>query len=129
MYGLFVEHTQEYQTLWNGNAGRVYFYQSEMPYDPPSSEAWRNGTRDGFASYKVGDKVTSHEAWGLGVYHAFRKAPIVVDNAVETPTGPGIQMHHLLTFRLASRMPGGGFRHVINGTGDEVITRQKSLVK
>ena len=23
MYGLFVEHTQEYQTLWNGNGGRV----------------------------------------------------------------------------------------------------------
>jgi hypothetical protein len=32
---LFTEHFQEYQTLWNGNNGRVYFYQSEMPYDPP----------------------------------------------------------------------------------------------
>ena len=37
VYGLFVEHCQEYQTLWNGDGGRVYFYQSEMPYDPPSS--------------------------------------------------------------------------------------------
>ncbi len=32
-YGLAVEHTQEYQTIWNGEGGRVYFYQSEIPYD------------------------------------------------------------------------------------------------
>lgn len=28
MYGLFVEHFQEYQTIWNGNGGKLYFYQS-----------------------------------------------------------------------------------------------------
>src|SRR6202000_534225 len=28
-YGLFVEHFQEFQTLWNGENGRTYFYQSE----------------------------------------------------------------------------------------------------
>ena len=39
-YGLFVEHHENYQTLWNGNGGRVYFYQSELPYDPPSQSAW-----------------------------------------------------------------------------------------
>ena len=39
-YGLFVEHCQEYQTIWNGNGGRMYLYQSEMPYDPPSQAAW-----------------------------------------------------------------------------------------
>jgi hypothetical protein len=31
MYGLFVEHHEQYQTLWNGNWGRLYFYQSELP--------------------------------------------------------------------------------------------------
>jgi hypothetical protein len=36
-YGLFVEHYQEFQTIWNGNGGRVYFYQCEMPYAPPDS--------------------------------------------------------------------------------------------
>ena len=35
IYGLFNEHHEQYQTLWNGNGGRVYFYQSEMPYDVP----------------------------------------------------------------------------------------------
>ena len=35
IYGLFNEHHEEYQTIWNGNGGRVYMYQSEMPYDVP----------------------------------------------------------------------------------------------
>ena len=34
MYGLFVEHYQKYQTIWNGNGGRTYFYQNEMPVRP-----------------------------------------------------------------------------------------------
>ncbi len=75
LYGLFVEHCQEYQTIWNGNGGRVYFYQSEMPYDPPSQVAWSHGGVRGYASYKVGDAVTTHEAWGLGVYCLFLRAP------------------------------------------------------
>ena len=63
-YGLFVEHCQEYQTIWNGNGGRVYFYQSEMPYDPPSQQAWSHGGVRGYASYKVGDG--GHDAPSLG---------------------------------------------------------------
>lgn len=27
LYGLFNEHHNEYQTVWNGNGGRLYFYQ------------------------------------------------------------------------------------------------------
>ena len=40
IYGLFSEHFQEYQTVWNGDGGRLYFYQSEMPYDPFSQTEW-----------------------------------------------------------------------------------------
>ena len=127
IYGLFVEHTQEYQTLWNGNHGRVYFYQSEMPYDPPSQEAWRHGSVNGYASYKVSDGVTHHEAWGLGVYCVFYAAPVVADNAIETPVTPGVKMRHLVTIRLSGR-PNSGIRHVINGTGASVITSQKATV-
>ena len=47
MYGLFVEHYQKYQTIWNGNGGRTYFYQNEMPYDPPNQAAWMNGAHPG----------------------------------------------------------------------------------
>jgi len=116
LYGLFVEHCQQYQTLWNGNGGRVYFYQSEMPYDPPSQEDWCCGESNGYASYKVADSVRTHEAWGLGVYCAFRTGPVVADNAIETPTASAIKMHHMITVRMGWR-DAGAILHVINGTG------------
>ena len=90
IYGLFNEHHQKYQTLWNGNWGRVYFYQSEPPYDPPSQGAWSEAAGvNGYASYKVADTVTSHQAYGLGIYAVFINtggAIISCFNAIETPT-------------------------------------------
>ena len=128
IYGLFVEHCQEYQTVWNGNGGRVYFYQSELPYDPPSQDAWRHGTVNGYASYKVGDTVTTHEAWGLGVYHVFRRPGILCESAIETPTAPGIKVHHMLTFRLGGGQQGTGINHVINEMGSSTMSTQKPIV-
>ena len=127
IYGLLVEHNQEYQTLWNGNGGRVYLYQSEIPYDPPSQSAWMNGATRGFASYKVSDTVTTHEAWGLGVYCVFRKSPVIVDNAIETPDVPGVKIHHMVTLRLNPNN-GSGIAHVINGRGDPVIETRMARV-
>jgi hypothetical protein len=127
LYGLFVEHCQGYQTVWNGNGGRVYFYQSEMPYDPPDQAAWRQGDVNGFASYKVADQVKTHEAWGLGVYSVFHASDIVADNAIETPTAPGVRMHHMVTLRLGWRRD-SGIRHILNGTGGSVITNRKATL-
>jgi len=127
LYGLFVEHTQEYQTIWNGNGGRVYFYQSELPYDPPSAEAWKHGDVTGFASYKVADTVTTHEAWGLGIYCVFYAAPVVAENAIETPSAPGVKLHHMVTIRLSGQR-NSGINHVINGQGAPVITNRKAIV-
>jgi len=94
IYGLFNEHNQEYQTLWNGNGGQVYFYQSEMPYDPPAADAWQHDGINGYASYKVADHVKTHEAWGLGIYNVFYQAPVIVDNAIETPAELEDYIHH-----------------------------------
>ena len=127
LYGLFVEHCQGYQTAWNGNGGRVYFYQSEMPYDPPDQTAWRHGDVNGYASYKVSDQVTTHEAWGLGVYSVFRTGQIVADNAIETPIVPGVRMHHLVTLRLGWQR-NSGIRHILNGTGDSVISNRQAVL-
>jgi hypothetical protein len=126
-YGLFVEHCQQYQTVWNGNGGRVYFYQSEMPYDPPAIAAWEHGGVNGYASYKVGDAVTRHEAWGLGVYCVFYRAPIVANTAIEVPPAPGIRMHHMVTIRLNGR-PGSGIKHVINDSGKAVISEHDTTL-
>jgi hypothetical protein len=127
IYGLAVEHCQGFQTLWNGDGGRVYFYQSELPYDPPSQQAWSRANVRGYASYKVAGAVTTHEAWGLGVYCVFYAAPVIGENAIETPTGPGIKMHHLVTLRFGGK-PSSGIAHVINGNGDSVITTKEAKV-
>src|SRR6201999_2023262 len=90
MYGLAAEHYQQYQVQWNANGGRTYFYQSEMPYDPPSNSAWRSGA-NGYASYKVADSVTSHQAYGLGVYCLFStNQSVVADRAIEVPSTSGV---------------------------------------
>ena len=112
IYGLFVEHTQEYQTLWYGENGRVYFYQCEMPYDPPNQEAWMRGDIKGYPGYKVDDSVQTHEAWGIGVYCVLHNKSIAAENGIEAPSKPGIKMHHLLTINL-----GGNINHVISGVG------------
>jgi hypothetical protein len=125
VYGLFVEHFEEYQTLWNGNGGAVYFYQSEMPYDPPSQSAWMEPSgANGYASYKVADGVTSHTAQGLGVYSVFSN-DVSADNAIEAPTVAGVSMHHMVTVSLAS----GSIQHIIDGTGGTVAQGGSMVAK
>ncbi len=112
-YGLFVEHHQQYQTLWNGNGGATYFYQSELPYDPPNQAAWEESpTQPGYPSYKVADTVTTHTAEGLGVYAVFDSGSVSEFNAFETPTAPGVALHHMVTVSIR-----GTITHIINGTG------------
>jgi hypothetical protein len=114
-YGLFVEHYQEYNTLWNGERGRTIFYQNELPYDPPNQAAWNHDGIRGWAAYKVADNVTQHEAWGLGSYCVFTSdASITSDNGFEVPRTPGVRMHSLLTVSLGGV---GTYEHVINGVG------------
>ncbi|HWE86102.1 MAG TPA: hypothetical protein VG267_14250 [Terracidiphilus sp.] len=115
-YGLFVEHHQQYQVLWNGNAGRTYFYQSEIPYDPPTQAVFTSAPGvNGWASYKVADSVTTHEAWGLGVYSVFRHPDVSLTRAIEVPVKPGIRFHHMITIALDNL---GEITHVVNDTGD-----------
>ncbi len=39
-YGLFIEHFQKSEVIWNGNHGTDVFLKNEMPFDPPSQAAW-----------------------------------------------------------------------------------------
>ncbi|HEX7056475.1 MAG TPA: discoidin domain-containing protein [Bacilli bacterium] len=121
IYGLFNEHHEEFQTLWNGNGGRLYFYQSELPYDVPNQSAWmsHNGTVNGYASYKVADSVSTHEAWGLGVYSYFRDSAAKLNSAIEVPDVQGVKIHHMTTIWL-SGTAGSEITHVINNIGNRV---------
>lgn len=115
MYGLFVEHYQKHQTVWNGNRGRTYFYQNEMPYDPPNQASWMNGTTQGYAAYKVADSVTSHQAYGLGSYCYFNVNPgVTAEHAIEAPDRPDVRFRSMVTVSLGGT---GTIRHVVNDRG------------
>ena len=117
-YGLAVEHYQAVQTQWNGNGGADYFYQSEMPYDPPSQSAWMDGSSDGYPSIAVSNSVTSFQGYGLGVYCFFNVNPSEISaNALTSPTTSGVQWHDLVTVSLGGT---GTIQHIINGTGGTV---------
>ena len=114
-YGLFVEHHQRFQVLWNGNGGRTYFYQSEIPYDPPDQPSFTSAPRtNGWASYKVADNVTTHEAWGLGIYSVFRHPNVTLTRAIEVPVTPGVRFHHMITVALDNL---GEISNVIDNKG------------
>jgi hypothetical protein len=116
IYGLFVEHHQQFQVLWKGNGGRTYFYQSEIPYDPPNQASYTSAPGvNGWASYKVADGVTTHEAWGLGVYSVFIYPDVRLTRAIETPTSPEIRFHDMITVALGDH---GAISHVIADTGE-----------
>jgi len=119
--GLFVEHFQKHNTLWNGEGGRVYFYQNELPYEPSTQEEWMtpDGTK-GWAGYKVSDLVRDHELIGGGVYCYNRNNPSVeTENGFEAPVTPGVKLMHIMTRNLSGP---GIVNNVINGNGGQVDT-------
>ena len=118
MYGLAVEHYQAVQTQWNGNGGADYFYQSEMPYDPPNESSWMDGSSDGYPSINVASSVSSFKGYGLGVYCNFDvNGSVVSTNAITAPNTSGVQFNGLVTVSLGGA---GTISHVINGTGATV---------
>nr|WP_103887801.1 RICIN domain-containing protein [Actinacidiphila yanglinensis] len=119
IYGLAVEHYEKYQTTWNANGGRVYFYQSETPYDVPDQASWTTSGGDlGYASYKVANTVTTHEAWGVGIYAYLRDHPnLVLGHAIETPTTSGVKFHDMVTTVLGGA---GNINHIIDNSGGAV---------
>jgi hypothetical protein len=116
--GLFVEHYQGYNVIWNGERGRTVFFQNELPYDPPNQAAWRHGSVLGFAAYKVADDVRTHEGWGMGSYIYTNVNPSLhASHAFETPVRPGVRFHDLLTVSLNKA---GTIDHVVNDVGEPV---------
>jgi len=114
-YGLFVEHFQRYDVIWNGENGKTIMFQNEMPYDPPNQAAWTHDGVNGFAAYKVADDVKTHEAWGLGSYCFFNVDPTIhATRAFEVPVAPGVKLHDILTVSLGGV---GTIDHVVNDTG------------
>lgn len=117
--GLFVEHFQQYNTIWNGERGVTILYQNELPYDPPTQADWMNGGVEGWAAYKVQDGVKTHRLFGGGVYVYNRNNPSIhTENGFEVPVTPDVRLHHILTVNLGA----GVIDHVVNGVGGPADT-------
>lgn len=133
LYGLMCEHFGEYQTIWKGDDGYLVFYQSETPYDCPDQDSWRKGdaTEDqGYASYKVDDDVSTHTAYGIGVYYVHNDTnnQIVMDHAIEAPETEGIELYHMAIANFKGNT-GCGIRYILNSSGQGNIapyTSQKT---
>lgn len=116
LHALFVEHFQRYQVLWNGERGRTFFFQCELPYDPPGQRDWMAGRTRGWAAYKVADQVVAHEATGLGAYANFTADPsIVLESAIEAPRRPGVRFASVTTISLGGGK--GAIAHLVNDAG------------
>lgn len=110
-YGLMVEHFQQYDVLWNGEYGRLYFLQNEKAYRPPTQANYQGpeedrrfiydlgevvydpnndgryglpgkyGTTNGWASVRVADHVYNWDGWALGCYDVYQISNVSISTA------------------------------------------------
>jgi hypothetical protein len=118
-YGLFVEHYEKAQVIWNGRDGTDIFFQNEMPYDPPSQAAWmENPSTDGYPAFLVTQHAADFSGYGMGSYSFFNQGvPIFATNAFEADNPPGLHLSDMLTIFLNASGGFGGIDHVVNGVG------------
>jgi hypothetical protein len=115
--GLFVEHYQQYNVIWNGERGRTVLFQNELPYDPPNQAAWQHDGVLGWAAYKIDDDVETHRLWGGGAYIFTNVDPTIhATRGFEVPVTPGVRLTHVMTVNLGA----GTIDHVVNDTGAPV---------
>jgi hypothetical protein len=74
----------------------------------------------------VADGVSSHEAWGLGVYSVFEHPDVVLSRAIETPKSTAIRFHDIITVALGDH---GAITHVIDDAGEETSIRPRVTPK
>ncbi len=70
--------------------------------------------------------VTSHEAWGLGIYSVFIYPDVVLTRAIETPRSQGIRFHDMIIVALGDH---DEISHVIDDAGDATAKRPRVTPK
>ncbi len=55
---------------------------------------------NGWASYKVANNVTRHEAWRLGIYSVFEQSGVVLTRPPPLPGVANVKFHHMITVSL-----------------------------
>jgi hypothetical protein len=117
--GLFVEHYQKHQVVWSGAHGSDIFFQSEMPYDPPSQAAWNSASDTlGYAAVRLNRSARGFAGYGMGTYSFFNQhVDIYASHAYETADPSTVHLHDLLTVFLDAVNGSGGILHVVDETG------------
>ena len=119
-YGLFVEHYQKTEVIWNGNGGRVIFFQNEMPYDPPSQAAWMQAPGrqrlPRAEGRRLGDAASTATGWAATASstRASTSSP-PTRSRCRRRCRPG-SLHDLLTIFLDATNGKGGILNVVNGS-------------
>jgi len=102
------------------------FFQNELAYDVPSQAAWMEAPGvNGWAAFKVGNRVRTFNGYGMGSYSFFNQGvDIFAANAFEVPKtlAPG-SLHNLLTIFLNGK---GGIQNVVNGIGGSATAANPS---
>ena len=114
-YALAVEHFRGNQVMWNGDNGKVYFYQSELPYDVPANFAVP-------ASFKIADQVNNFNGYGFGVYSVFRNTSGATYSqaAIETPDHSGIALYHMVDVNInINKSASETIKHVVHTTDNK----------
>ncbi|CAK0861942.1 unnamed protein product, partial [Prorocentrum cordatum] len=110
MYGLAVEHTLKDLVQWIGDHGRTYFFQSELPYD-----VGQDFGDAGYVGYRLNNTVSTHSAYGVGVYHFFRDFEVTVPRGIACPDWLENSFENPLSVCLSGK---GTMTHVINDKGN-----------
>jgi len=119
VYALAVEHHLHDLVVWNGERGKTYFYQSELPYDVTEA----NFGTPGYVGYRVNQNVQNHNAWGVGVYSFFRDNTVTTVNGIQSGTSSGVSF----VYPFAKFLSGHGeISHVLNGRGS-AANQQSSM--
>lgn len=113
-YGLFAEHYKKNNVLWKGDGGYLAFYQSELAYDVPASEAWESGSGKGYPSFLAEDGVKSFTAFGMGIYSNFQTEGIELDCAVKVPSSGGVYLGSVCAFAMSAK---GRVNNLVNDDG------------
>ena len=73
--------------------------------------------------------MKKHEAWGLGIYCVFYKAPVIVTSTIETPEKLEKDIHHKIIFWLNGNKE-SKMLSIINGKGGTVdVSKRKAVME
>jgi hypothetical protein len=128
-YGLAVEHYQKTEVIWSGQGGTEVFFQNELPYDPPSQQAWMSApAQDGYPAFSVAGNVSTFQGYGMGSYVVFIQTTATLHDAMafQAPKTAGVRFHDIFGVWIAGS---GGLDSLVNGTGGPVTSTNPGKVE